>query len=372
MAREAEITPVDCEYICKELRRRGLLKSYVVTETKQAIPFTDYLLNFWDWENSAYIRERLRKNHGLHRRYATEMRAAVSKYWLPLFSDKLLGEVTRQDIESLIAHLEDFQGTVGNGPKSAKRKNIIIQAGTVPLKWAFHKEMIDRDITQGITWFSGKPKERQILTPETAAAVFRVQWKDERTRIANMLAMVTGMRAGEIQGLRVQDLGRDCLYVRHSWNFEDGLKTTKNNENRTVEVPFTSLMQELYDLARSNPHGQAMDGYIFWAEKLPDKPIEAELFLRDLRAALIQTGMSKETAAVYTFHGWRHYFTAYMRERVNEKLLKSQTGHKTNIMIDLYSGHTIAGDRERIRSAQVAVFGGLLPDSGASTMAAGA
>jgi integrase len=90
-----------------------------------------------------------------------------------------------------------------------------------------------------------------------------------------------------------------------------------------------------------------------------------------LRAALVETGMSKESAAVYTFHGWRHYFTAYMRERVNEKLLKSQTGHKTLVMLDHYSGHTIAGDRERIRTAQMAVFGGLLPDSGALPMAAG-
>jgi hypothetical protein len=30
--------------------------------------------------------------------------------------------------------------------------------------------MTDRDLTAGIIWFSGKPKERQILTPETAAA----------------------------------------------------------------------------------------------------------------------------------------------------------------------------------------------------------
>jgi integrase len=365
MAREADISPADCKFICKELLRRGLLKSYVLSETKQAVPFTEYLLDFWDWDKSAYIRERLRKNHGLHRRYATEMRAAVSKYWIPLFPGKLLGEVTRQDTERLITHLEDYQGGARDpGPKSAKRKNIIIQAGTVPLKWAFHKEMIDRDITAGITWFSGKPKERQILSPEQAAAVFRVQWKDERARLANMLAMVTGMRAGEIQGLRVQDLGRDCLYVRHSWNFQDGLKTTKNNENRTVEVPFPSLMQELLEMARNNPHGQNMDGYVFWAEKLPDKPMEADIFRRDLKAALLETGMSIESAAAYTFHGWRHYFTAYMRERVNEKLLKSQTGHKTNVMLDLYSGHTIAGDRERIRTAQVAAFGGLLPDSG--------
>lgn len=362
MVREAEISRADCEFICKELKRRGLLRSYVLSESRQAVGFTEFLLGFWDWEKSDYIRERLRKNHGLHRRYATEMRAAVSKYWAPLFAGKILGEVTRQDVESLITHLETMREAPDNRlPKSAKRKNIIIQAGTVPLKWAFQKELIDRDITAGIMWFSGKPKERQILSPEQAAAVFRVPWNDNRARLANMLAMVTGIRAGEIQGLRVQDLGRDCLYVRHSWNFQDGLKTTKNNEARVVEVPFPSLMNELYELARSNPHGQGMDGYVFWAERLPDKPIEQDILRRDFRSALLKTGMSKESAAVYTFHGWRHYFTAYMRERVTEKLLKSQTGHKTLAMLDHYSDHIKAGDRELIQAAQIETFGGLLP-----------
>jgi len=133
--------------------------------------------------------------------------------------------------------------------------------------------MIDKDVTQGITWFSGKATERQILTPELAAAIFKVQWKDERARLANMLAMVTGMRAGEIQGLRVQDLGKDCLYIRYSWNRLDGLKTPKTNESRTVEVPFPGLIQDLLTLAATNPHGQSMDGYVFWAEKISDKPM---------------------------------------------------------------------------------------------------
>jgi integrase len=370
MAREADIGQADCEYICKELRRRGLLESYVLSGSKQSVPFTEYLLDFWDWEKSAYIRERLRKNHGLHRRYTTEMRGAVSKYWVPLFPKKMLGEVTGEDVESLITSLETFQGKPGVGPKSAKRKNIIIQAGTVPLKWAFHKGLIELDATGGITWFSGKQKERQILTPEQAAAVFRVPWKDDRPRVANMLSMVTGMRAGEIQGLRVQDLGRDCLYVRHSWNYQDGLKTTKNNEVRTVEVPFPSLMAELLMLAGGSPHGQGMDGYVFWAEKLPSKPIESGLFLQGLREALVKIGMSEAAAGTYTFHGWRHYFTSYMRERVNAKLLKSQTGHKSDSMLALYSKHVIAGDRDQIRDAQRAVFGGLLP--GVDFAAAGA
>jgi len=402
MAKEADISKTDAEFICKELQRRGLLKSYVLEESAPAIDFIAYLTDFWDWEKSPYIKEKLRRNHGLHRRYAIEMTGSINKYWAPLFIGKALGEITRQDIEFFITYLESLperakqeqaemdkalqeeaekeQAEISAGlkkpkrknaapkkplasrfPTAAKRKNTIIQAGTIPLRWAFEKEMINKNIVSGITWFSGKSKERQILSPEQAKALFKVRWKDERSRLANMLAMVTGMRAGEIQGLRVQDLGQDCLYVRHSWNFHDGLKTTKNNETRIVEVPFKGLMCELIEMAKNNPHGYDMDSFVFWAEKLSDKPIEQDIFRRDLRDALLKSGLNEESAKAYTFHSWRHYFTAYMRPKIDEKLLQSQTGHKTLEMLNHYAKHRIAGDRERLRQAQVDTFGGLLP-----------
>jgi len=413
MTKGTEVTKADAEFICKELQRRGLLKLYVLEESTQAIDFVTYLTDFWDWEKSTYIKEKLRRNHGIHRRYAIEMAGTINRYWTPFFRGKVLGEITRQDIEAFIVYLESLpekakreQEEIDKAlqkeverelteieaglrkpkrknaapkirqivrfPKSASRKNSIIQAGTVPLAWAFQKEMIEKDIVSGITWFSGKAKERKILSPEQAKILFNVNWKDERSRLANMLAMVTGMRAGEIQGLRIQDLGQDCLYVRHSWNFQDGLKTTKNNETRIVEVPFPGLIRELVEMAKSNPHGYGMDSFVFWAEKFSSKPIEQDIFRRDLLDALIKTGLSNESVKSYTFHGWRHYFTAYMRDKINEKLLQSQTGHKTLVMLDHYAGHKITGDRERIRQAQIETFGGLLPDSVETLQKAGA
>jgi integrase len=141
----------------------------------------------------------------------------------------------------------------------------------------------------------------------------------------------------------------------------DGLKTTKNNEPRTVEVPFPGLMRELVNLAGQNPHGANMETYIFWSPLKHDKPMENPPFMRDLRAALVKTGMSEDSAKVYTFHAWRHFFTTYMRNRVDEKLLQKQTGHKTLIMLDHYSDHVLAGDRERIQQAQIESFAGLIP-----------
>jgi hypothetical protein len=52
MARSAELTKADAGFICKELLRRGFLKSYVLAESKQAVDFGEYLRGFWDYEHS--------------------------------------------------------------------------------------------------------------------------------------------------------------------------------------------------------------------------------------------------------------------------------------------------------------------------------
>jgi integrase len=131
-------------------------------------------------------------------------------------------------------------------------------------------------------------------------------------------------------------------------------------------------MCELIEMGKNNPHRQDMKGFIFWAEKLPDKPMEQDIFRRDLKDALAKIGLNKETVKNYTFHGWRHFFTAYMRPLLNEKILQLQTGHKTLEMLNHYAGHRIVGDKERLRQAQIETFSGLLPDNVGSLLRIGA
>jgi integrase len=119
----------------------------------------------------------------------------------------------------------------------------------------------------------------------------------------------------------------------------------------------------MVNLAAKNSSGAGMDSFIFWAEKTPGKPMENRLYLNGLRDALQKTGMSRDVAKVYTFHGWRHFYTSYMRDRVTEKLLQSQTGHKSIKMLDHYSDHRTVGDREKIQAAQREVFKELIPEA---------
>jgi len=357
--RHSEISLSDAEFIVNDLKRRGIVLACVFAGAPDSVSLADYLTEFWDWDRSPYIREKLRAEHSIHRNYVRGVNLDIKKYWIPFFPSALLGSVTANDIEKFIEHLSNIR--FGDKQLSSIRKNGIIKAGTIPLRWAYRKGKIPQDITRGIIFFSGKAAERKILIPQQATAIFNQEWADERCKIANMTAMVTGLRAGELQGLQTRDLGDGCLMVRHSWNYFDKLKTTKNNCERIVELPFPSVLDSLKYLASLNPHGAAPESFVFWSSHSANKPMEQKLFISGLRNALIASGLSETDARGFTFHGWRHFFTTYMRPKIEDKLLQSQTGHKTIPMLDRYSDHLKPGDRDKIREAQVEVFSSLLP-----------
>jgi integrase len=363
MIRRSDMTTADAENIIKELKKKGLVKSAIMTGTRADRDVIDFLLEAWDFDKSPYVKERLRKNHGIHRTYCHTFYNSIRKYWKPFFEGRLLGSLTKVDIESFIDSLEKIKSDrKKEKPLAPLSKNRIIQAGTIALKWAYTKQWIDTDLSAGIVFFAGQSKERQILTPEMVKALFAADWKNEKAKLANMLACVTGLRAGEILALRAVDLGNDCLYIKHSINSYDGLKSTKNGENRTVQVPFPFIMTALINLARSNPHGQGADGYVFYSDTITDKPLDINVLLKGLRQGLQTIGISAAESKKYTVHGWRHYFTAYMKGKIDDRLLKLQTGHKTDSMLIHYSDHSIDGQAAIVQAAQIQTFGSLLPE----------
>jgi integrase len=127
-----------------------------------------------------------------------------------------------------------------------------------------------------------------------------------------------------------------------------------------VELPFTDLIKGLFELAQKNPWGVSPESFVFWTERKAGIPMSGRLLVDGLRDALQKVGFSKEAAAGYLFHGWRHFYTSYMIDKLGKKLLKSQTGHRTDIMLSLYGDHSIAGDREKIQIAAAETFGALI------------
>ena len=348
-------TKEEAEILLDELKRSGWLKSYVLNEKPDSVDFISYLQSFWDWDTSEYIKEKLRKAHGLHKRHCKQSKSNISMYWEKYFSGRSLGDIKASDINGFINFMSTFD-------LSPSWRNTIIKAGTKALRWAFSKGTIEIDPTRGHLLFSGKAAKKKIFNPTIAVGVFRASWYNEQSKLGNMLAAVTGMRNGEVRALRFKNLGPDCLYVDGSWNRVDGTKLPKNNEIRTVEIPFPDLMNGLIELAKLNPWGVTPDSFVFWTPYKKNIPMRPGLFVDGLRGALKKIGFSEDDTKKYDYHRWRHFYTAYMKGKMDRKLLKSQTGHLTDAMLDYYGDHETEGDKETILTTSRVAFGRLLPD----------
>ncbi|GHT67278.1 hypothetical protein FACS1894110_12460 [Spirochaetia bacterium] len=143
-----------------------------------------------------------------------------------------MNTITREDIKKFSLWLGETKNDKGE-KYSANYLNGILIAGFTALKWAAAEKIIPVDPTEGLLRFSGSTKKRGVLTPQEAAELFAMPWKDERVRITNHLSATCGFRLGEVLALRESDLDpvKPVLYVRHSWSI-DGLKAPKTNEER--------------------------------------------------------------------------------------------------------------------------------------------
>ena len=345
----------DIENLMQIAKDRGIIKSYIKSGSKQDIILVDFLTDFWDINKSEYIREKRRMNKHVGIEYCRESRNQILRHWKPYFKNMLLGELTKGELKEFVLYLQDL-------PQSSSTKKHIYRAGATAIKWAFNNELIEKDFTAGIIGFSDTSKERKILTKEIAECLFSIKWKDEKSMLGNMLAMLTGMRLGEILALRLLDIGENCVYVQHSWNETEGLKTPKNGEARIVYFPFPQIIKRLKKLAYMNPFDSSINAFVFWGT-LPGKPIANEVFIKKFREELQTIGFTKEDAKQYCFHSWRHFYTAYMIDFVNQRALQSQTGHKTVQMLEHYSKHPVQSDIEQIQNAQIYLFGSIVNKS---------
>lgn len=350
--RKSDYTAEDVIHFLEDFQRKGFLTGFVLNDSSIAnTPALQWLVDFWNPDSSDYLKEKHRKGQSVHRKHRENSAAFILRHWSDILGEKKLGELTRQDIQKQFNRLDTL-------PLNGNTKNHILRAVLTPLKWAYNNELLCRDLSRGWIMYKAEYKKRSILTMEMARSVFRVEWGNNMARLASMLSMCTGMRCGEILALTADDLGENCIYVRHSYNLKDGLKSTKNGEERTVFVYFPYIMEQLRILAETNPYKNGA-GFIFWG-LLPDKPIDCNVFRKFFRRALVAAGMSQEEAKKMTFHAWRHFYTTYMADKVNQKALQSQTGHKTQIMLEHYADHQTREDALVIMNAQAEVFGAVL------------
>ena len=142
-------------------------------------------------------------------------------------------------------------------------------------------QIIPRDPSASIEMLSEDTEERGILTSDEITELFTQDWTDERTKTASILGAVSGMRLGEILGLRIEyiNASKNVINVERSYSYyENRLKGTKTERSRIIYTDAT-IIKMLTDLHSKNPHKNA---YIFYGTD-PNKPMRYELAEEHLR-----------------------------------------------------------------------------------------
>ncbi len=333
--------------------------TYIPTPAKKT-PLLNYITDFWDYEKSEYVRDKIAHGQRIGKRHCYEQ-ANLVRYWREFFTaeDTLegLSSAKFRDFERYLQTRHEIPGMKNSNGKpviplsTATMKNII-RCGGISFGWAVKQGYIKTNPEKALTQYSTVSKERGILSAEEARKLFKFgKWEDERYRVASLLAMITGMRLGEIQALRKCDIGDDMLYVRRAWSPVDGLKCPKNGKERKVPIP-PEVRQELLKLAAKNPHKnmfEESDGFVFWGT-MPDKPLVSNQITEGFKNALYSIGITEKMREErnIVFHSWRHFYATTIAHDVDEKHAQMVLGHETPAMTRHYADHQRAKDLEEM------------------------
>lgn len=355
--RDPSFGETDAGMIVQALKDRGFLSGSITVGNSQSPVFVEYLDKYWDYDRSDYIREQLATGHTIGKRYCYENRNFVERYIKAFFKDRRIFEIT----DDLVT---DFLHSLKKRGLTAATVNCVRRSIVGPLKFAFIKHIIPTDPTIAIKKFSGEAKERGILTPKEADAVFCVEWSDRRAYIGNMIARNTGMRSAEVLALRPADIGIDRIFVRHSWSNKDGLKGTKTNRERVVPISMRTRRELVAFMEDgSNPFAKDPNRYIFYSS-IDDKPMEARLLTDCLYEALEKITPTPITeterkARNICFHSWRHYAAKYLADHADKETAMQITGHSTEAIFEHYADHETASDAEESFAKMKAALEGI-------------
>lgn len=305
------------------------LDSGLIFASSEMKMFSDYCLEFWDYDKSEYIAMRnSHKANSIGREYATNMTYSLNKHIIPHLPEGLkLQNVTTKILDSLVQMLFDKGLSSGS-------VQIVAYSFLLPLKEAERVGYILENPAKRMIRISRTEKIRGCLTKEEVASLCSVlnAKKDKMHKsyyLAIVLALCTGMRSGEIRALNIEDLvpstyeGWTRVNIVHSIALYSGIKGTKSNYDRAVLIP-NILADELRNNADKRgvcmPSKQKI-GYI-------SAPTLRNTFYDLLNEIGINENLRKERNL--TFHSLRHTFSTLGRDNlISQEDRMLVLGHKS-------------------------------------------
>ena len=303
---------------------------------KSDIKLCEFLINFWDYDKSDALQRSFAKGKKLSRMHTDAMKGLAKNHWLPYFGeDKLVEDLEPEELDDFFFYLYTEKGLTGSTVNHA------ITCGSKAIGYLFDKRKISVNPMAGVERYGINNEKRDIPTETEVRKLLELEWRNSLGKLAFQLAAYCGLRAGEISGLRVCDIDMqaELLHIRHSWNEKDGLKCTKNTEDRDVPVPRELLLQ-LMNRARRNPNYSDLS-YVFFSNVKPEIPCRPAYYQDSFYEALGEIGVSEEQRKErnIVFHSLRHFCATLLAQRTDIKNVKAILGHKSAAMSLHYADH---------------------------------
>lgn len=304
-------------------------------------------IGYWceEWLNE-FTKQRVRP------RTWEKYKSCFDCYILPRFQTVLLKDLTARDVQ------RHFNKLLVDGRKDGKG----VSSSTVRGTRRYFTMCIDAAIKQGlliknVVKDTEPPKlkkkdiivlnESQIKMLINEACLIQNEFMQCIMPVILQLALHTGMRQGEIFGLKWEDihLAENCLYIQHSLAYIVGVGSvlqepkTKSSKRKILLMQADVNMLEDYAVWQKEQINLLCNQYKDQGLVFPNtfgNPLDTSNFVtRYFKPLLKPAGIDSN----FTFHGLRHtHATLLLQQGVNPKVIQERLGHSCiAVTIDVYS-----------------------------------
>lgn len=298
----------------------------------------------------AYVEQYWKERTGITERYRSDMLGFCDK--AAGFGPVASARLSTTTVE-LLNRLSDYL----EGKMSARGVQRAIGAFVVPLKRAKKRGLTPRlDLSLGIDTPTPQHRERGRLTLEEIKRILTVEvaaYPDPRELVATLVAVLAGLRRGELRALRWRAIDAKAQTITVADNFTDvdGFHGVKSGSQRTVQVPAV-LLERLAQYRVWSPFdrnddllffGTVEGGRIRNASTNPGAvgsiPCAANVPTRGFHRVLTHIGIDEEEQERrhLVLHGGRHTFASLAVERVSSFASQRLTGHKDIRTLERYA-----------------------------------
>jgi integrase len=322
-----QTTKTAAKEFCLKLLRAGKL----VPKKETAIPtLREWAADFWDMEKSGYLKGRKARGY-ITIGYVKNGRTYTENQILPFLGDMRLDEITEVEIENWMNGFADrglSNGTANNASKML----------SVMLGYACKQKIIRSNPCRLVEKLKHEGREIKILTLEEAKQLFPARWSDVWDNytcyVMNKLAASTGMRIGEILGLRSEFVHEGYIEVCRQFSQTAGYSDVKTHRPRLVPL-YKELEKDLRGLIKQNG-----EGFVFVTKPYAVKPISRSTVIKSFFQALetIGIGETQRKERNLSFHSWRHFLNTFLlTANVMDSKVRAVTGHVTKKMQEHYT-----------------------------------